>query len=124
MRPPVPVAHHRVMDMNKDIAPTDRKLRRTRDGKMVAGVCAGVGRYFGVDPNLVRLGLGAFTFFGGAGIALYAIAWLVMPEDGAPASVGEDLLKKAEESPAVQDMITKAKVKAREVHEKATSKTA
>ncbi|WP_051467512.1 PspC domain-containing protein [Actinomadura oligospora] len=91
-----------------------KQLRRTRDGKMIAGVCSGVGRYLGVDPNLVRLGLGVFTLFGGAGLALYIIGWLVMPEDGAESSVAEDLFQKAKENPSVQDAAQKAKDKAKE----------
>ncbi|RFU42733.1 PspC domain-containing protein [Actinomadura logoneensis] len=91
-----------------------KQLRRTRDGRMIAGVCSGVGRYLGIDPNMVRLGLGVFTLFGGAGIALYIIAWLVMPEDGAESSVAEDLFQKAKESPTVQDATQKATQKAKE----------
>ncbi|MEV5570868.1 PspC domain-containing protein [Spirillospora sp. NPDC052269] len=97
-----------------DMQNSTKQLRRTRDGKMIAGVCSGVGRYLGIDPNLVRLGLGVFTLFGGAGIALYVIAWLVMPEDGAESSVAEDLFQKAKENPTVQDATQKAKDKARE----------
>lgn len=110
------------MDMNKDITPapvatTKKRFRRTRDGKMIAGVCAGTGRYLNVDPNIIRLGLAGFTLLGGAGIALYAIAWVVIPEEGADTSVGEDLLKKAEENPQVQDLFAKARTKARETQE-------
>ncbi|MGI5166631.1 PspC domain-containing protein [Spirillospora sp. CA-253888] len=86
-----------------------KRLRRTRQGKMIAGVCSGTGDYLGVDPNILRLGLGLFTLFGGAGVALYAIAWVLVPEEGAPTSVGEDLLKKAGESPQIQDLVQKTK---------------
>ncbi|GAA4095132.1 MULTISPECIES: PspC domain-containing protein [Actinomadura] len=94
------------MDMEKS---TDRRLRRTRDGRMIAGVCSGAGRYLGVDPNILRVGLAVFTVFGGAGVLLYAIAWLLIPEEGAPTSLAEDLIKKGQESPAVQDAVQKAK---------------
>ncbi|MEU4828008.1 PspC domain-containing protein [Actinomadura citrea] len=94
------------MDMDKT---TGRQLRRTHEGRMIAGVCSGAGRFLGVDPNLIRLGLGIFTIFGGAGIALYAIAWLLIPEEGAHKSVAEDLFKKASDSPTVQDAVQKTK---------------
>ncbi|GGU91512.1 hypothetical protein GCM10010182_03100 [Actinomadura cremea] len=96
------------MDMEKNTAPS-KSLRRTHDGRLVAGVCSGVGRFLGVDANIVRLGLAVFTLFGGAGIALYAIGWLLMPDEGAPKSIAEDLAKKAGDSPAFQDAVRKAK---------------
>jgi len=76
---------------------------------MVAGVCSGAGQFLGVDANIVRLGLAVFTLFGGAGIALYAIGWLLIPEEDAPTSVAEDLFKKASDSPKVQETVQKAK---------------
>lgn len=88
---------------------TGKQLRRTREGRMIAGVCSGAGRYLGVEPNLLRLGLAIFTIFGGAGVALYAIAWLLIPEEGAQKSVAEDLFKKASDSPKVQDAVRKTK---------------
>ncbi|NDU76061.1 PspC domain-containing protein [Actinomadura sp. DSM 109109] len=94
------------MDMDKS---TGKQLRRTREGRMIAGVCSGAGDYLGVDPNILRLGMAVFTIFGGAGVALYAIAWLLIPEEGAPTSVAEDLFKKAGESPTVQDAVRKTK---------------
>ncbi|WP_433476197.1 PspC domain-containing protein [Spirillospora sp. CA-142024] len=94
------------MDMEKS---TSKKLRRTHEGRMIAGVCSGTGQYLGIDANLVRLGLAVFTVFGGAGVALYAIAWLLIPEEGAPKSVAEDLFKKASDSPGVQDAVKKTK---------------
>jgi phage shock protein C len=59
---------------------TSTRLTRSTENRMVAGVCAGIAEYFRVDPTLVRLGLVAFTLMGGAGIFLYVILWLVMPE--------------------------------------------
>ena len=63
-----------------------RRLQRPRDDRMVAGVAAGLGRYFDADPIIFRIVLGVLVFFGGAGFVLYALGWLLMPEDGAPAS--------------------------------------
>ena len=44
-----------------------RKLERRRDGRMLAGVCAGLAAYFGIDVTLVRLGFAVFTIFWGLG---------------------------------------------------------
>ncbi|MEW2357615.1 MULTISPECIES: PspC domain-containing protein [Thermomonosporaceae] len=94
------------MDIEKS---TQKKLRRTQDGRMVAGVCSGAARYLGVDANIIRLGLAVFTIFGGAGVAAYAIAWVLIPEEGRPTSIAEDLFKKANENPKVQETIQKTK---------------
>lgn len=88
---------------------TDRQLRRTRDGRMVAGVCSGAARYLGVDANILRLGLAVLTVFGGSGIPLYVLAWLLIPEEGAATSIAEDLFKKASDSPTVKDAVQKSK---------------
>ncbi|MFI0352827.1 PspC domain-containing protein [Actinomadura sp. 9N407] len=94
------------MDMEKS---TQKQLRRTHDGRMVAGVCSGAARYLGVDANIIRLGLGIFTIFGGAGIGIYALGWVLIPEEGRPTSIAEDLFKKANENPKVQETIQKTK---------------
>jgi signal transduction histidine kinase len=54
-------------------------MRRDRSGGWVGGVCAGIARRYGIDPALVRLAFVVATAAGGFGIALYALAWLVMP---------------------------------------------
>lgn len=56
-----------------------RRLYRTTKDKMIAGVCAGVGEYFDIDPTIVRLIWVAFGIMG-AGILVYILAWIVVPE--------------------------------------------
>ncbi len=60
----------------------------------MAGVCAGLADYFGVDVNLVRLVFAGLTIFGGMGVLLYAVAWLIIPEQGESASIAEGFMKK------------------------------
>ncbi|QYJ03479.1 PspC domain-containing protein [Nocardioides panacisoli] len=61
--------------------PEGKKLVRTPDDKMIAGVCGGVARYLGLDANLVRILLVVAVIFGfGTGIILYVVGWLLMPE--------------------------------------------
>lgn len=57
----------------------EKKLRRSSD-KMVAGVCAGVAEYFGIDPVIVRIIFILLALAGGPGVLLYIILWIVMPE--------------------------------------------
>jgi phage shock protein C len=71
-----------------------KRLLRIRQGRIVAGVCAGLGAYFGVDVNLVRLAFGVFTVFYGLGLLLYLIAWLILPEQGEDGSIVESFVSK------------------------------
>ena len=48
---------------------------------MVGGVSGGIGRYFGIDPTLVRIGFVALAVVGGAGLVVYAAALLLVPLD-------------------------------------------
>src|SRR5918995_5267512 len=55
-------------------------LARRRDGRVVAGVCAGVARWIGVDPIVVRLAACILALANGVGVVLYLVAWAVLPE--------------------------------------------
>ena len=57
----------------------DRKLYRAEEGKMIAGVCAGLAEYFAIDPTLVRLAWVLFCALGGSGVLAYIICALIMP---------------------------------------------
>ena len=50
---------------------------------MVGGVAEGLSRQLDIDPLLIRVVLGALTVFGGAGIVIYVLAWLTIPDEGA-----------------------------------------
>jgi phage shock protein PspC (stress-responsive transcriptional regulator) len=66
-----------------------RRLVRPRDGRVIGGVCAGLGRYFNIDPVIVRIAAVVLALFGGAGVLLYIAALLLVPPDqtaGAPAA--------------------------------------
>ena len=60
---------------------TQRRLMRSRTDKQIGGVAGGIGRYFGVDPVLIRVGFVLLALAGGGGFALYAVCWLLLPED-------------------------------------------
>ena len=62
--------------------PQARHLHRSADDKMLAGVAGGLARYLDADVTLVRVIIAALVLFTGAGAALYAAAWLLIPEDG------------------------------------------
>ncbi|WP_433498320.1 PspC domain-containing protein [Sphaerimonospora sp. CA-214678] len=80
-----------------------KRLQRTDNGKIIAGVCSGVGEYIGVDPNILRLALAVASFFGGLGFGVYAVAWLLLPEKDKDTSIVQDLLDKKKDGQAWQD---------------------
>ncbi|MCD6546497.1 MAG: PspC domain-containing protein [Thermotogae bacterium] len=58
-----------------------KKLYRSRRDKVIGGVCGGLGEYLGVDPVLLRIIFLASIFLGGAGLILYIIAWIIIPNE-------------------------------------------
>ena len=64
-----------------------RPLRRSRDNRVVAGVCGALARYTDVDPVVYRVTLAVLSIFGGVGLLLYVIGWLLIPAEGAAGSV-------------------------------------
>jgi phage shock protein PspC (stress-responsive transcriptional regulator) len=66
-----------------------KRLFRDMDRAMFAGVCAGLAKYFGVDAVIIRLLFVALIFCGGAGVLLYGVLWLIVPE----AKTGSDRLQ-------------------------------
>ena len=81
--------------MNEPSSNGTKRLYRPRDGRVVAGVCAGLAAYFGVDPTLVRLAFALVTVFGGLGVLIYLCAWVVIPEEGGDGLHRRDLRQPA-----------------------------
>ena len=81
-----------ITHMSENNGSEGKRLLRLRNGRMVAGVCAGLAAYFKVDVNLVRLGFGVFTVFYGLGILIYLIAWAILPEEGEDNSILESFV--------------------------------
>jgi phage shock protein PspC (stress-responsive transcriptional regulator) len=70
-------------------------LVRKREGRIIAGVCAGLADYIGIDVNLLRVIVVLISLFTvGTGVLAYGIAWLVIPEEGSKSSVAEDFINK------------------------------
>lgn len=60
------------------------RLMRSRTESIIAGVCGGLGDYFGVDPVIVRLIFVLLTLTTGLGLLVYPVLWLAMPKMPAP----------------------------------------
>lgn len=57
----------------------DKKLTRVEEGRMIAGVCTGLGRYFGIDTTVIRIIFVLLGVFAAGGVLIYLILWLLMP---------------------------------------------
>lgn len=69
-----------------DGSPLTRAWHRSRRGKMIAGVCAGLARQFGISVTALRLAAVLLTLLGaGWGVIVYVVLWVIMPyeDDGA-----------------------------------------
>jgi phage shock protein C len=59
-----------------------KRLIRPRQGRKIAGVCAGFAEYFDIDVTLVRVVLLVSIFIGaGLGLIAYVVAWIIMPDE-------------------------------------------
>ena len=66
-----------------------RKVRRSRQDRVIGGVCGGLGRYLQVDPVLLRIVAVALALSGGFGVLAYIVAWIVIPEETDDEPVGQ-----------------------------------
>ncbi|NPA68715.1 MAG: PspC domain-containing protein [Chlorobi bacterium] len=57
-----------------------KRLYRDEENKVIAGICAGLGSYFGTDPVIIRLLFIAAFVIGGFGPLLYIILWIAVPK--------------------------------------------
>ena len=71
--------------------PLTRTWYRSRQGKMVAGVCTGLAEQFGISVTILRLAFVLGTLIGGPGLIIYIVLWVVMPYRPPPAA-SQDLV--------------------------------
>jgi phage shock protein C len=57
-----------------------RKLYRSRNQRMIAGVCGGLADYFNIDATLVRVLFLLLAVFGGTGLVIYLVMWIIVPD--------------------------------------------
>lgn len=76
-------------------------LRRSRDQKMISGVCGGLGRYCDIDPVIFRVVLSVLAVAGGLGLIVYGFCWLLVPLAGEDENEGRRLLSGRVEGPAL-----------------------
>lgn len=59
----------------------NNKIHKSASDKMLAGVCGGIGEYFGVDSTWIRLAWVVFCLLGGSGIIVYIAFALILPSE-------------------------------------------
>ena len=70
-------------------------LARSQKGRMVAGICAGVAGYTGLDVTVVRVIVTVVSVLtGGAGALAYLAAWMIIPDEGEKTSIAQGILGK------------------------------
>ena len=70
-------------------------LARSRKGRMLAGVCAGLADYFSLDVTLVRVIVAVVSVISvGAGVLAYLAAWVIIPAEGEKSSIAQNLIGK------------------------------
>ncbi len=75
------------------------RLNRSRDDRVITGVCGGLARRFDIDPSWLRLGFVLLVLAGGSGVLLYIILSLVIPsEDLADVEARETRRQSTEEA--------------------------
>jgi phage shock protein C len=81
------------------------RLRRSTQDRVIAGVCGGLGRYFNTDPVWFRIAFVVVTLAGGAGILIYLIAWLIIPEAGPDEVLSGQVASLGEHGPVVAGIV-------------------
>lgn len=88
-----------------------KNLHRSETNKVIAGVAGGIGEYFNIDSTLVRLIFILLTVFGGSGILIYLILWIIMPGPKDSAQSPDNVIKQN-----LSDISDKARSFAHDIH--------
>ncbi|MFA6005564.1 MAG: PspC domain-containing protein [Patescibacteria group bacterium] len=97
------------MVVKKKATKTSNRLYRSESDRMIGGVCAGIADYFGVDASLIRILFITITLFGGSGVLLYFILWVVIPlESSSENNVQETMQSNAKEISDTAKRLTKS----------------
>jgi phage shock protein PspC (stress-responsive transcriptional regulator) len=70
-----------------------RPLCRPFHDRMLAGVAAGIARYFDIDVTIVRIVFAVLAVVGGAGVPLYLAGWLLIPDEDAGESIASAFIQ-------------------------------
>jgi phage shock protein PspC (stress-responsive transcriptional regulator) len=77
-----------------------KRLYRSCEDRLIAGVCGGLSEYFEIDASIIRLIFSLTFFAGGAGLLIYLVAWIIIPSNpncGGSQTGAEEIKEKAED---------------------------
>ncbi len=66
-----------------------KRLYRSRQNRMLGGVCGGIAEYFNIDPVIVRIIAVAFFFMGGSALLAYILGLIIIPNEPFDLAAGE-----------------------------------
>ncbi len=73
-------------------------LYRSETNRVIAGVAGGLGEYFNIDPTIIRILFVLLTVFGGSGLVIYIVLWLIIPEKSSKTQDSKDAIRNNIES--------------------------
>ncbi len=71
----------------------EKRLYRSRDDRLIFGVCGGIAKYFNIDPVIVRIIAVLLVFASGAGVIAYIIMAIVVPLESSSVTEPRDVIK-------------------------------
>ena len=71
----------------------EKRLYRSRDDRMIWGVCGGIAHYFGIDPTIVRVIAVLLAFADGLGILAYIVLAIIVPLENSPSREPREIIK-------------------------------
>lgn len=95
----------------------NKSLYRSANNKIIAGVCGGLGQYFDIDPTIIRIVFVLMTVFGGSGLLIYLILWLVIPSETSGITLSQDHIKEN-----AKEMKQKAETFAHDIRKSSSNK--
>lgn len=86
-------AHTSAESKESKEAPRFRGIYRSETNKIIAGVAGGLGEYFNIDPTIIRILFVLITIFGGSGLIIYIILWLIIPSESDLPKTSQDAIR-------------------------------
>ncbi len=71
----------------------NKKLYRSEKDKMIGGVCGGLAQYFSIDVTIIRVLFALIVIYGGSGLILYIILWIVVPTESQIKVASQEVIK-------------------------------
>ena len=59
----------------------NKKLRRSRTDRRIAGVCGGLAQFLDIDSTAGRVAMALLVLFGGMSLIVYLVMWLIIPDE-------------------------------------------